>query len=430
MEDIIKKGGAAPAAPVKNETLEVLKKAYLEIVQLEKEIYQAYKEKHPKYEYELDYVLGQFDCFYQAIFLLTAVSDTNFAKGEIAVIKDLTDYADVFHDKNIESFANLTKEGFEEIVSRCCATLENIPELVKMAVEIDKDNTAIPNNMTTLYISILNSIRVFVKVDDMGEEGSKAESGAFFTGLNPMFEYAESNGVEVLSETGVKKRQEAALDVRFLKKEEIANLPYEAKSDMEAIKKHVEKALIYIEVMLEDGSASGSGFIISPKGYAITCCHVVEGAKEIKVRIKPEGEDGPTIFSPAKVVAKLEFEDIALISIDAVNLPYVSMLPEDKNGQVGEKIFLFGYPLGAMLSDSRYLLSYNMTQGNISARQKKEGFDLTIIDILAVQGNSGGPIISATTGEVLGVLLGAFVPGSSPIVYMRPIKYVWERFTK
>lgn len=431
MEDIIKKGGSSSASVSKtNATLDALKKAYLEVVEFEKNAYQAYKEKNPKYKYALEYVLGEFDCFYQAVFLLTAVSDSNFSKEEIAIIKDLTDFADVFHDKNIESFANLTKEGFEEIVTRCSAILQSIPELIKIVVELDRENEEIPNHISALFNSVFNSMRVFIKVDDMGEEGVKAESNAFFMAWGKVFEYAESQHVEILGETGIRKKKEAKLDVRFLERKDIVSLPYEAKSDMEEIKKHVEKALIYIEVETEKGRASGSGFIISPNGYAITCCHVVEGAKEIRVRIRPNGEKGPSIFSPAKVIAQLEFEDIALIHIDAVDLSYVNMLPLEKNGEVGEKIFLFGYPLGEMLSDSRFLLNYSMTQGNISARQKKEGFDLTLIDILAVQGNSGGPIISATTGEVLGVLLGAFVPGSAPIVYMRPIKYVWERFTK
>lgn len=166
MEEIIKKGGSSSASISKsNATLDALKQAYLEVVNFEKTAYQAYKEKNPTYKYTLDYVLGEFDCFYQAVFLLTAVSDSNFSKEEIAIIKDLTDFADVFHDKNIESFANLTKEGFEEIVTRCSTTLQNIPELIKIVVELDRENEEIPNHISALFNSVFNSMRLFVKVD-------------------------------------------------------------------------------------------------------------------------------------------------------------------------------------------------------------------------------------------------------------------------
>ena len=77
MEDIVvKKGGSSNSSSdngfegltTNNKHLNELKRAYLEVVEFEKKIYQEYVEKNPKYKYSLEYVLGEFDCFYQSLF--------------------------------------------------------------------------------------------------------------------------------------------------------------------------------------------------------------------------------------------------------------------------------------------------------------------------------------------------------------------------
>lgn len=434
MEDIVKKGGSSngnsgfEGLTSNNKHLAELKKAYQEVVEFEKEMYEEYAKRNPKYKHSLDYVLGEFDCFYQSVFLLTAIADTSFSREEIGVIKALTDYADVFNDKDIQVFANLNEATFKEIVERCKQHVFNVPELIKIVIELDKGEDTVPNRISSLLIHITNSFLVFATIDDAGREGFQAEISFFNTSLQKVFEYAELHGVKVLCEEEVEIELERRRDAGSLNSAAVTANDVITISDMEELKAHAEKTVVYIEAYSSEGSGSGSGFIISPDGYAVTAAHVVRGAEEIRVRIRPNGNNGPSIFAAAKVVVALKHADMALIKIDAVGLSYLSMLEESKDAEPGEPIYLIGYPLGAMVSDNRNVLNYTMTQGNVSAKQHKNGYDLTLIDILAVQGNSGGPIISAKTGQVVGILLGAFVAGSAPVVYMRPIKYVWQRF--
>lgn len=434
MEDIVKKGGSSSGnsgfegLTSNNKHLAELKRAYQEVVDFEKEMYEEYAKRNPKYKHSLDYVLGEFDCFYQSVFLLTAIADTSFSREEIAVIKALTDYADVFNDKDIQVFANLNETTFKEIVERCKQHVFNVPELIKIVIELDKGEDTVPNRISSLLIHITNSFLVFATIDDAGREGFQAEISFFNTSLQKVFEYAELHGVKVLCEEEVEIELERRKDAGSLNSAAVTANDVITISDMEELKAHAEKTVVYIEAYSSEGSGSGSGFIISPDGYAVTAAHVVRGAEEIRVRIRPNGNNGPSIFAAAKVVVALKHADMALIKIDAVGLSYLSMLEESKDAEPGEPIYLIGYPLGAMVSDNRNVLNYTMTQGNVSAKQHKNGYDLTLIDILAVQGNSGGPIISAKTGQVVGILLGAFVAGSAPVVYMRPIKYVWQRF--
>lgn len=434
MEDIVKKGGSSngnsgfEGLTSNNKHLAELKKAYQEVVEFEKEMYEEYAKRNPKYKHSLDYVLGEFDCFYQSVFLLTAIADTSFSREEIGVIKALTDYADVFNDKDIQVFANLNEATFKEIVERCKQHVFNVPELIKIVIELDKGEDTVPNRISSLLIHITNSFLVFATIDDAGREGFQAEISFFNTSLQKVFEYAELHGVKVLCEEEVEIELERRRDAGSLNSAAVTANDVITISEMEELKAHAEKTVVYIEAYSSEGSGSGSGFIISPDGYAVTAAHVVRGAEEIRVRIRPNGNNGPSIFAAAKVVVALKHADMALIKIDAVGLSYLSMLEESKDAEPGEPIYLIGYPLGAMVSDNRNVLNYTMTQGNVSAKQHKNGYDLTLIDILAVQGNSGGPIISAKTGQVVGILLGAFVAGSAPVVYMRPIKYVWQRF--
>lgn len=434
MEDIVKKGGSSSGnsgfegLTSNNKHLAELKRAYQEVVDFEKEMYEEYAKRNPKYKHSLDYVLGEFDCFYQSVFLLTAIADTSFSREEIAVIKALTDYADVFNDKDIQVFANLNEATFKEIVERCKQHVFNVPELIKIVIELDKGEDTVPNRISSLLIHITNSFLVFATIDDAGREGFQAEISFFNTSLQKVFEYAELHGVKVLCEEEVEIELERRRDAGSLNSAAVTANDVITISEMEELKAHAEKTVVYIEAYSSEGSGSGSGFIISPDGYAVTAAHVVRGAEEIRVRIRPNGNNGPSIFAAAKVVVALKHADMALIKIDAVGLSYLSMLEESKDAEPGEPIYLIGYPLGAMVSDNRNVLNYTMTQGNVSAKQHKNGYDLTLIDILAVQGNSGGPIISAKTGQVVGILLGAFVAGSAPVVYMRPIKYVWQRF--
>lgn len=134
----------------------------------------------------------------------------------------------------------------------------------------------------------------------------------------------------------------------------------------------------------------GSGFIISTDGVILTNAHVVQGAKEVTVRLTDKRE------FKAKVIGHDERTDIAVIKINAVNLPTVKLgNPEDL--KVGEWILAIGSPFG---------FENTVTAGVVSAKGRMLPSDNAIpfiqTDAPINPGNSGGPLFN-TRGEVVGI---------------------------
>src|ERR1700676_5260276 len=98
--------------------------------------------------------------------------------------------------------------------------------------------------------------------------------------------------------------------------------------------------------------SEGSGFIVRPDGYIFTNFHVVEAAEHVDVKLK----DGREF--PAKVVGTDEKTDIAVIKIDAKDLPVVQMGDSDAV-RVGQFAFAIGAP---------YKLDYTFTYGVVSGK--------------------------------------------------------------
>jgi serine protease Do len=134
----------------------------------------------------------------------------------------------------------------------------------------------------------------------------------------------------------------------------------------------------------------GSGFIISADGYILTNAHVVNGADKITVRLP----DQQTY--KAKVIGKDKRTDIALLKIDAKNLP-VAPIGNSDNIQVGEWVLAIGEPFG---------LDHTATHGIVSAlgRDLPDESYVPFIqtDAPVNPGNSGGPLINAN-GKVIGI---------------------------
>jgi serine protease Do len=142
----------------------------------------------------------------------------------------------------------------------------------------------------------------------------------------------------------------------------------------------------------------GSGFIVSPDGYVVTNNHVVRGAEEITV-VTPDGQE-----FDGTLVGVHESSDIAIIKIDADNLPYASLGDSD-DLLVGEWAIAIGNPFGNLIEDAHP----TVTVGVISARKrsfKPSGGqiydDMIQTDAPINPGNSGGPLVNAA-GEVIGI---------------------------
>jgi S1-C subfamily serine protease len=137
-------------------------------------------------------------------------------------------------------------------------------------------------------------------------------------------------------------------------------------------------------------AATGTGFIVSSQGYAVTNHHVVDGCKEIRV----EGRDG---F--AKQVTSDAVNDLALIQIQGIVKDSASVAAEPAKLRQGEDIVVYGFPLNAVLSSGG-----NLTPGVISAMTGL-GNNTNQIQITApIQpGSSGSPVLNRK-GEVVGVV--------------------------
>lgn len=137
-------------------------------------------------------------------------------------------------------------------------------------------------------------------------------------------------------------------------------------------------------------SSLGSGFIISRDGYILTNHHVVNNASEIVVKLKDRRE------LIAKLIGSDESTDVALLKVDASDLPVVEIGSTDQL-QVGEWVLAIGTPFG---------FEQSVTAGIVSAKGRSlpDGNYVPFIqtDVAINPGNSGGPLFDMQ-GKVVGV---------------------------
>jgi serine protease Do len=134
----------------------------------------------------------------------------------------------------------------------------------------------------------------------------------------------------------------------------------------------------------------GSGFLISTDGWVITNAHVIEGADEVTIGLSDRRE-----FT-ARVVGVDRPTDIALLKVEAINLPSTTL--GNSNGlKVGQWVLAMGSPFG---------LERTATQGIISALGRTLPGDSYVpfiqTDAAVNPGNSGGPLFSLD-GKVIGI---------------------------
>ncbi len=134
----------------------------------------------------------------------------------------------------------------------------------------------------------------------------------------------------------------------------------------------------------------GSGFIVSADGIILTNAHVVRGASDVTVKLTDRRE-----FS-AKVLGSDPRTDIAVLKIDAKNLPTVTA-GNIKDLRVGEWVLAIGSPFG---------FENTVTAGVVSAKGRSLPDDSSVpfiqTDVAVNPGNSGGPLFN-TRGQVIGV---------------------------
>jgi serine protease Do len=170
----------------------------------------------------------------------------------------------------------------------------------------------------------------------------------------------------------------------------------------------------------------GSGIVVSPDGHILTNEHVVRGAERIYITMS-EGTKAEAVVIGSDLVY-----DLALLKIEAKNLPYAPLGDSDKLA-IGEWVIAIGSPFGYLLGDPQP----SVTVGVVSAlhRDVKSSTDAPVFqnmiqtDAAISPGNSGGPLVSSA-GEVIGIntfimsTLDGSIPGMSFAIPINTAKAV------
>jgi putative serine protease PepD len=147
----------------------------------------------------------------------------------------------------------------------------------------------------------------------------------------------------------------------------------------------------------QEGTATGSGFVVDEQGDIVTNAHVVEGADSVTVSFD---EDGDAVKAEVKGVDTST--DIAVLKVDPSDVPNLTPLPlgDSSKLEVGQPVIAIGNPFGQVRT---------VTTGIVSGLQRQieapNGFtipDVVQTDASINPGNSGGPLLDAN-GRVIGI---------------------------
>lgn len=175
------------------------------------------------------------------------------------------------------------------------------------------------------------------------------------------------------------------------------------------------------QVIIEDGSGKtvslGSGFIISPSGLAVTCYHVVDTNKKVKVVL------GTGEVYYAEVVLVNEQTDSALLKLPPRGSSY-NYSELSTSAKEGDTAFVYSNPHG---------IKNALTQGIVAKSDTKGEFALdsfTLFDAGVAPGSSGGAIFNVN-GEIIGMVDAVFTQGSLMLgVKASDLKELLTAYTK
>jgi serine protease Do len=145
---------------------------------------------------------------------------------------------------------------------------------------------------------------------------------------------------------------------------------------------------------IPDKNGLGSGVIMTADGYIVTNNHVVDKADIIKVALTTNGKQ-----YKAEVVGRDPKTDIAVLKIDAKNLPYATVTDSD-NIEVGDLVLAIGNPFGVGQTVTMGMISGKGRSGQIGIDLDYKNFIQT--DAAINPGNSGGPLVDAQ-GRLIGI---------------------------
>ncbi len=146
------------------------------------------------------------------------------------------------------------------------------------------------------------------------------------------------------------------------------------------------------------GSRSrGSGFVISREGLALTNHHLIEGQENLRARFR----DGHVVA--IRVIRSDPASDVALLQLPC-GQPCTTVTLGGDDIVVGSDVYIIGTPL----SD---FLSHTLTKGIVSGLRSRNGIARIQTDAAINRGSSGGPMVDAASGRVIGIVSSKLVGG-------------------
>jgi S1-C subfamily serine protease len=142
-------------------------------------------------------------------------------------------------------------------------------------------------------------------------------------------------------------------------------------------------------VLIEGNRGTGTAFLISKDGLALTNYHVVTGQSGLRAKF----HDG-TVAS-TRVLRSDESSDLALIEIQCPGECATIEIAPAVRVEPGLEIYALGHPAG---------LTSTLTSGIVSALRQSRGVTLVQVDAALNKGNSGGPIVERQSGTVIGIV--------------------------
>ncbi|MDR7563031.1 MAG: trypsin-like peptidase domain-containing protein, partial [Armatimonadota bacterium] len=153
----------------------------------------------------------------------------------------------------------------------------------------------------------------------------------------------------------------------------------------------VRPAVAIVVARREGSLGQGSGFVYDGRGFLLTAAHVVEGAREVIVRLPNRR---PMVAVVAQVSQSL---DVAALRVGEEGLPTIPLAPGQP--RVGEEILVLGYPRAETIGFD----DLTVTRGIVSRLLVDQG--LLQFDASVNPGNSGGPVVNSR-GEAVGIVVG------------------------
>ena len=367
------------------------------------------------------------------------VSNNVISKLEIgeSEILALVDWDIISNDRYIRKINQAANSKLHSELLKKCFT----DTFKKFIQEICAQDITSSNKLAKEISSILNSISVSITIDAKGEE-------EIFRQLSEIRNGNRKSSTIIQNEYSKEYTSRGALIYNRVfrhsylsgRNTEKVNLLENAEGmlNFKSDNMYCQAAVLHIGV--ETTGSSGTGFRISEDGYALTCAHVVEGAKEICANaIVGDGypidgfEDFGLYDIPhfGEVIYTNKALDIALLKMEQFSSNFLPIEQRPLLPEIGDEVVVFGYPLGyEMPQTNRFGPNISFYKGYVSSNQVKDGNSITFLDIDVKSGNSGSPVISVKTGKVIGIISGIKVGGKTALnekmPYMIPIQHFLE----